>query len=276
MLPPFYIGSTKIEKINKGYHGSVSSAEWSDVWRSELRNHPELFKTFIIPAQYRSSVAEIVELERLWQVEFDVVQNPLFVNKCYSKRGFFGSSASVARSIVTKRDKGIIQSSIAKGVATKKKNNVYVAAATKSLATKRIRGTDKHQQATIDKLKSIKTGLRAWNNGETTKMSRECPGESWTLGSIQRCTLENRLKSSQLHRGASWWTNGSIDKHSKNCPGPDWKKGRSNYTASKSIGNRSKGKFWWTDGQTNIMAVYSPGDSWTKGMTKTSKSNLHN
>lgn len=27
-LPKWYIGSTNINKINKGYHGSVASEEW--------------------------------------------------------------------------------------------------------------------------------------------------------------------------------------------------------------------------------------------------------
>lgn len=298
-LPPFYIGSTKIENINKGYHGSVSSAEWGDIWRAETKNHSELFKTFIIPGQYRSSIAEIIKLEQRWQIEFDVVKDPYFANKCYAQRGFFGSSASakkgalsrikngnskrtpdsVARAIATKRDTGVLQLLIAKAVATKKSKNGFVLAAAKALATKRRRGTDKHQQVAIDKLKANKTGLRAWNNGEITKMSRESLGEEWMLGSTQCNSDEQRSKSSQIHRGASWWTNGIIDKHSKDCPGPEWRKGRNNFIPSKTIGDRSKGKFWWTDGQSNVMSVSSPGDGWIRGMTKasrSSKSNLHN
>ena len=47
-LPMFYIGSSTIAKIKNEYHGSVSSKEYGKIWKEELRNNPELFRTRII------------------------------------------------------------------------------------------------------------------------------------------------------------------------------------------------------------------------------------
>jgi len=47
-LPPFYIGSTSIDNINKGYRGSVASKNYKSIWKQELYDHPDLFKTIIL------------------------------------------------------------------------------------------------------------------------------------------------------------------------------------------------------------------------------------
>ena len=47
-MPMFYIGSSSISNVMKGYHGSVASKLYKEVWKTELKNSPELFKTMII------------------------------------------------------------------------------------------------------------------------------------------------------------------------------------------------------------------------------------
>jgi hypothetical protein len=47
-LPPFYIGSTSVVKINNGYRGSVKSKKYKEIWKSELKNNPNLFTTKIV------------------------------------------------------------------------------------------------------------------------------------------------------------------------------------------------------------------------------------
>ena len=47
-LPPLYVGSTSIEKINNGYRGSVLSKKWKLIWTDELTNNPQLFSVSII------------------------------------------------------------------------------------------------------------------------------------------------------------------------------------------------------------------------------------
>ena len=46
-LPPFYIGSSSIKKVHDGYHGSVASRKYKAIWKQELKEHPDLFKTKI-------------------------------------------------------------------------------------------------------------------------------------------------------------------------------------------------------------------------------------
>ena len=48
MLPPFYIGYTTVSNIKNGYHGSILSKRYKEIYREELENHPELFKTIIL------------------------------------------------------------------------------------------------------------------------------------------------------------------------------------------------------------------------------------
>ena len=43
-LPPFYIGSTSVDNISKGYRGSVLSKNYKSIWKQELHSHPDLFK----------------------------------------------------------------------------------------------------------------------------------------------------------------------------------------------------------------------------------------
>ena len=47
-LPPFYIGSTQVVQVERGYHGSVRSKKYEMMWKSELINNPHLFKTGFI------------------------------------------------------------------------------------------------------------------------------------------------------------------------------------------------------------------------------------
>ena len=47
-MPPFYIGSTSVSNIKKGYLGSVSSKKYKDIWLSEILNNKSLFKIRIV------------------------------------------------------------------------------------------------------------------------------------------------------------------------------------------------------------------------------------
>jgi len=105
-LPPFYIGSSSITKINKGYHGSVCSAEYRTIWKTELKDSPHLFKTFIIPNTFTSDKLGVVDLERRWQEMFNVVQDPNFCNKSFAKKGFFTTKESARKTVETRRLRG--------------------------------------------------------------------------------------------------------------------------------------------------------------------------
>jgi len=87
-LPPFYLGSTSIEKIKKGYRGSVKSAEFASTWRTE---DSSLFKTRIISIHSTRELA--LQKELTLQKLVNAPSNPLYVNKSLAcVNGCFGVS----------------------------------------------------------------------------------------------------------------------------------------------------------------------------------------
>lgn len=89
-LPPFYLGSTSVMSIEKGYHGSVASKEYRDVWLAELKANPQLFRTVILRTY--STRAAAFERESLLQQKMNVVSSPFYINKAIAKPGgWFGA-----------------------------------------------------------------------------------------------------------------------------------------------------------------------------------------
>lgn len=89
LLPPFYIGSSNIEKVKSGYRGSVSSKQYKQIWKSEIENNPHLFKTFIVSTHPNRKSAAERELQI--QIKLNVVQSEMYINKSLAKPdGFFG------------------------------------------------------------------------------------------------------------------------------------------------------------------------------------------
>lgn len=83
-LPPLYIGSTSIEKINNGYRGTVSSKKYRSIWKSELAENPQSFETIILT--YHSTREEAFEEEVRLQESFDVVNSPLYMNMAIANK----------------------------------------------------------------------------------------------------------------------------------------------------------------------------------------------
>lgn len=87
-FPPFYIGSTSVKKVNEGYHGSVSSRKYSEIWNTEIKTNPHLFSTEII-AKYESRQSAI-DAEYDLQKLVNAPKNPEFVNMAYASGTFGG------------------------------------------------------------------------------------------------------------------------------------------------------------------------------------------
>jgi hypothetical protein len=88
----FYIGSTSLLKIEKGYKGSVSSKEYKSIWKSELKNNPHLFKIKIISKH--ASRKEATEKENTFHKKLSVVVSPMYINKSNAiPDGVFGVSS---------------------------------------------------------------------------------------------------------------------------------------------------------------------------------------
>ena len=92
-LPPFYIGSTSLSKIQSGYSGSVKSKKYKDIWKSELKNNPHLFTVKII--SYHNTRREAIEKEYKFQSSLSVMKSSLYVNMSIaSPNGYFGMDVS--------------------------------------------------------------------------------------------------------------------------------------------------------------------------------------
>lgn len=82
-LPPFYIGSSSIARINKGYRGSVLSKVYKETWKNELLTNPHLFKTKVLTTHNDRKEATI--REKSLQKSLSVVKNPLYINRSYAQ-----------------------------------------------------------------------------------------------------------------------------------------------------------------------------------------------
>ena len=90
-LPPFYIGSSSIKRVKNGYHGSVQSRKYNNIWKAELKNNPNLFETVIISTHFTREDA--LNKEYKLQKQLNVVSSPLYINLSIAGiNGFFGMS----------------------------------------------------------------------------------------------------------------------------------------------------------------------------------------
>jgi len=88
-MPMFYIGSSSVDKVNNGYHGSVSSKKFKSIWQEELKNNPQLFKTKIISLHQNDIESREKELQL--QKLLNVVKSTFYVNESYARvNGFHG------------------------------------------------------------------------------------------------------------------------------------------------------------------------------------------
>lgn len=93
LLPPYYIGSSSVARVKSGYHGTVLSKKYKDIWNSELKHHPELFKTEIIETFLDREDALKAELDL--QIKYDVVKSDKYINMALAQKdGFFGMEKS--------------------------------------------------------------------------------------------------------------------------------------------------------------------------------------
>lgn len=92
-LPPFYIGSTSIDKIDLGYRGSVQSKRYKKVWREELNKFPQKFKTKILSKH--ATKEEALLREEAIQRKLKVVENPLYTNLCIAGKLYANNKGKI-------------------------------------------------------------------------------------------------------------------------------------------------------------------------------------
>jgi len=92
-LPPFYIGSTSLDKVNNGYRGTVVSKRYKSIWKQELKENPQLFKTKTI--SYHNTRKEALTKEDSLQRKLNVIQSPMYINLSFAAPdGAFGLKQS--------------------------------------------------------------------------------------------------------------------------------------------------------------------------------------
>jgi hypothetical protein len=85
-LPPFYIGSSSVMKVENGYGGSVGSLKYKKTWKSERRNNPHLFKTQII--SYHETRNEAYDKEEKLQQAVNAPRSEMYINQALVGHGF--------------------------------------------------------------------------------------------------------------------------------------------------------------------------------------------
>ena len=102
-LPPFYIGYSSVKKIEEeGYHGTVKSKIYKEIWDRELEK-PYLFETKIISICKTKEEAKI--RETFFQRFFNVHTNPMYINRSIQGESFYRKKGEYNHSQITKSEK---------------------------------------------------------------------------------------------------------------------------------------------------------------------------
>ena len=167
-LPPFYIGYSTVDKIKRGYRGSVSSKRYKQTWKKELSHNPQLFDTKIISLHENKNDAKL--REEAIQRHLNVIQNPLYINRAIGHHyDNTGNKHSVETkklfSVVRKGKPGPNKGKKRPGVGGVKKGNVPW--------NKGIKGIIKHEEEHKHKIsnsvkKHIENNGGIWNKGLKT------------------------------------------------------------------------------------------------------------
>lgn len=212
-LPPFYIGSTSIKKILKGYKGSVSSKRYKSIWRQEVTNNPQLFKVNVIKTFLTRDDA--YNHEKKLQILLRVIYNPLYINLSISRilptgygrlNPFYGKKhkqSSKKAMVANRRDYigednpfyGKNHSTETKQRIGKKSARQKHTQAKKKYWSETRRGPRNgfyqktHSEETKQRWRETRHLARWYNNGAQAILRMEHPGEGWVRG---RLPLKNK------------------------------------------------------------------------------------
>jgi hypothetical protein len=90
LMPKFYIGSTSLNKINRGYHGTVKSKRYKSIWKTELQEHPEFFITHVLTRH--DTRTDALERESRFHEKLKVHRNPMYINMATANGKFYNQS----------------------------------------------------------------------------------------------------------------------------------------------------------------------------------------
>lgn len=175
-LPPFYIGSSSVSRIENGYRGTVSSKIYKTIWINELKENPHLFKTKIL--SHHPTRKEALDKELYFQKVLSVVTSTMYINMAYATvDGFFGMNQKGLPKSESMRKK-LLGNKNAEGNHKNKTEEHKMKI--KNALTGKIRSAE--HSSSISKAKK---GGHWWSDGKgNTTMSKQCPGEGWFRGRV--------------------------------------------------------------------------------------------
>lgn len=151
-MPMYYIGSSSVDKVQRGYRGSVASIKYRDIWVEEITNNPNLFKTFIV--KKFTTRKDALHYENSVQRKLNVIRSSMYINQSYASiNGFCGMDVSGKNNPNYNNhwsylDRGYISKSIGKSLAicTTTGEKIYVSTSDSRWDTGEIHGHNKGKQ----------------------------------------------------------------------------------------------------------------------------------
>lgn len=242
-----------MDRFHKGYKGSPSSAQFKDIWQSEIKNNPELFKIFII--EYTHDMNSKLQSEAYWQKQFNVVQDPLFINMAYAGKKMIPTKEGVAKALATKK----LRNKLAHSEETRKKqqlaafNRSPISDATRakmkvaqrnrppisdetrrkmieSRAKRNLPMSDEVKQKISNSKKGKKVPRDIVEKRAAKirgrKQSEDCKQKISRAHKGKKHAADHNRKISEAHKGKRYFNNGQNTIRSLEPPGPEWLPGR--------------------------------------------------
>ena len=186
-FPLFYIGSKDIKSIKEGYKGSVNSKQYKNIFKLELKQNPELFKTFII-SRHKTRI-EAYEKEKSIQLKLNVIENILYINKAvaYAPIGL----SNKGRSFSNEHKKKL-------SISHKKR---YLEKGNPNLGKKRPTRSKEHSIRISMSLKGRTSPMRGKNHSEETKSKQSAAAKNRPLLECPICNKQLQKANLVRHHG---------------------------------------------------------------------------
>ena len=196
-FPPFYIGSTSIFNIENGYRGTVKSKRFKEVWKSELRSNPHLFRTQIV-CKFTSEADARLKEHKL-QMRLKVVKSGMYINLVYANLKF---GASGENHYLFKQT-----------LPTETRRKISISKLGKKTRPEVI-------QARLGKFKGANSAAFGKKQSVETKLKNA----KSHFG--KRHSLETKTLMSEDRKTWFWWNDGLQNKRGPTSPGANWVRGK--------------------------------------------------
>ena len=244
-LPPFYIGSTSIEKIKNGYMGTICSKQYKRTWKKELFENRHLFKIKIISLHDTRESA--LNKEEILQKKLNVVVSPLYVNMAIANKHFVNYVSPMKGLKHTEETR--------KKLSEIAKNRKYSEETRKKFSEARKGKKLKKPRSLEYRLKSSISHKKLYENGYINP-------RTGIKHSEETCKKLSTKKSS-YNKKCHWYNDGNKNTFTHIDPGQGWKLGRMDQKPS------TKGYKWYNDGEKNKMFSQIPIDTkWKIGLIR--------